>query len=501
MSMTSRRCFVSGAGKPAPPDQALATQRKASMARSTTPSKATTRSETDSFGPIDVPADRYWGAQTERSRQNFKIGHDRMPIAIVHALGIVKLAAAETNRELGQLDARRAGAIVRAAKEVIEGKLDDHFPLVVWQTGSGTQTNMNVNEVIANRANQMLGGELGAKKPIHPNDHVNMSQSSNDSFPTAMHIAAATRIISDLIPALTELHRELRKKEKAFAKIVKIGRTHTQDATPLTLGQEFSGYAAQVESGIARLRVAVKELFPLAQGGTAVGTGLNSKPRFAKTFARHVAKITKLPFTSAANKFEALASNDAYVLVHGAINSVATGLFKIANDIRFLGSGPRSGLGELILPENEPGSSIMPGKVNPTQCEAVTMVCCQVFGNETAITIAGSQGHFELNVYKPVLAYCMANSIQLLSDVVRSFAEHCVVGIRADEKRINELMQRSLMLVTALAPKIGYDNAAKVAKSAHARGTTLKEEALRLGFVSADEFDRLVQPDKMTHPG
>jgi len=470
------------------------------MARSTIPSKAKTRSETDSFGPIDVPADRYWGAQTERSRQNFKIGHDRMPIAIVHALGIVKLAAAETNRELGQLDARRAGAIIRAAKEVIEGKLDDNFPLVVWQTGSGTQSNMNVNEVIANRANQMLGGELGAKKPIHPNDHVNMSQSSNDSFPTAMHIAAASRIVADLLPALTELHRALRNKEKAFAKIVKIGRTHTQDATPLTLGQEFSGYAAQVESGIARLRVAVKDLFPLAQGGTAVGTGLNSKPRFAKTFARHVAKITKLPFTSAANKFEALASNDAYVLVHGAINSVATGLFKIANDIRLLGSGPRSGLGELILPENEPGSSIMPGKVNPTQCEAMTMVCCQVFGNQTTITVAGSQGHFELNVYKPVLAYCMINSIQLLSDVVRSFTEHCVVGIRADEKRINELMQRSLMLVTALAPKIGYDNAAKVAKSAHARGTTLKEEALRLGFVSADEFDRLVQPDKMTHP-
>ncbi|WGS01019.1 class II fumarate hydratase [Bradyrhizobium sp. ISRA443] len=471
------------------------------MARSTTQSKATTRSETDSFGPIDVPADRYWGAQTERSRQNFRIGHDRMPIAIVHALGIVKLAAAMTNRELGLLDARRAGAIIRAAKEVIESKLDDHFPLVVWQTGSGTQTNMNLNEVIANRANQMLGGELGAKKPIHPNDHVNMSQSSNDSFPTAMHIAAATRIVADLIPALTELHRELRKKEKAFARIVKIGRTHTQDATPLTLGQEFSGYAAQVESGIARLRVAVRDLFPLAQGGTAVGTGLNSKPKFARTFAGHVAKITRLPFTSAANKFEALASNDAYVLVHGAINSVATGLFKIANDIRFLGSGPRSGLGELILPENEPGSSIMPGKVNPTQCEAVTMVCCQVFGNETAITIAGSQGHFELNVYKPILAYCMMNSIQLLSDVVRSFTEHCVVGIRADEKRISELMQRSLMLVTALAPKIGYDNAAKVAKAAHARGTTLKEEALRLGFVSADEFDRLVQPDKMTHPG
>ncbi|CAN7409026.1 class II fumarate hydratase [Bradyrhizobium sp. LjRoot220] len=469
--------------------------------RATSPRSKSTRSETDSFGPIDVPADRYWGAQTERSRQNFRIGHDRMPIALVHALGIVKLAAAQTNRDLGLLDTRRATAIARAAREVIEGKLDDHFPLVVWQTGSGTQTNMNLNEVIGNRANQVLGGELGAKKPVHPNDHVNMSQSSNDSFPTAMHIAAAGRIIDDLIPALSELQRELRKKEKAFARIVKIGRTHTQDATPLTLGQEFSGYAAQVESGIARLRVAVKDLFPLAQGGTAVGTGLNSKPKFARIFARHVAKITKLPFTSAANKFEALASNDAYVLVHGAINSVATGLFKIANDIRLLGSGPRSGLGELILPENEPGSSIMPGKVNPTQCEALTMVCCQVFGNQTAITVAGSQGHFELNVYKPVLAYCMLNSIELLSDVVRSFTEHCVVGIRADEKRIRDLMERSLMLVTALAPKIGYDNAAKVAKSAHARGTTLKDEAVRLEFVTAAEFDRLVQPDKMTRPG
>jgi fumarate hydratase class II len=459
------------------------------------------RSETDSFGPIDVPADRYWGAQTERSRQNFRIGHDRMPMPIIRALAIVKLAAAETNRELGLLDQRRAGAIVRAAREVIDGKLDDHFPLVVWQTGSGTQTNMNLNEVIANRANELLGGELGAKKPVHPNDHVNMSQSSNDSFPTAMHIAAVERIVADLIPSLGKLLVALHKKEKAFAGIVKIGRTHTQDATPLTLGQEFSGYAAQVESGIARLRVAVKDLYPLAQGGTAVGTGLNSKPKFAKAFARHVAKITKLPFTSAANKFEALASNDAYVFAHGAINSVATGLFKIANDIRLLGSGPRSGLGELILPENEPGSSIMPGKVNPTQCEAMTMVCCQVFGNHTTITVAGSQGHFELNVYKPVLAYCMMHSIQLMSDVARSFTEHCVEGIRADEKRIRELMERSLMLVTALAPRIGYDNAAKVAKSAHARGTTLKEEAVRQGFVSSAEFDRLVQPEKMTRPG
>jgi fumarate hydratase class II len=472
------------------------------MARSKiSPQPGSTRTETDSFGPIEVPADRYWGAQTERSRRNFRIGHDRMPMEIIHALGIVKLAAAETNRELGLLDQRRTRAIIRAAREVIDGKLDDQFPLVVWQTGSGTQTNMNLNEVIANRANELLGGKLGAKQPVHPNDHVNMSQSSNDAFPTAMHIAAATGITADLVPALSELLRALREKEKAFAHIVKIGRTHTQDATPLTLGQEFSGYAAQVESGIKRLGVAENELYALAQGGTAVGTGLNSKPKFAKSFARHVAKITRLPFTSAANKFEALASNDAYVFAHGAINSVATGLFKIANDIRLLGSGPRSGLGELILPENEPGSSIMPGKVNPTQSEAMTMVCCQVFGNHTAITVAGSQGHFELNVYKPVLAYCMMHSIRLLADVARSFTEHCVKGIRADEKRIRDLMERSLMLVTALAPKIGYDNAAKVAKSAHARGTTLKEEAVRLGFVSAGEFDRLVQPGKMTHPG
>jgi fumarate hydratase, class II len=480
----------------------LLAYRTSAMARSTTsPKSPATRTETDSFGPIEVPADRYWGAQTERSRQNFRIGHDRMPMPIVRALGIVKLAAARANRELGLIDQRRASAIVRAAREVIDGKLDDHFPLVVWQTGSGTQTNMNLNEVIANRANEALGGKLGAKQPVHPNDHVNMSQSSNDSFPSAMHIAAVNGITTDLIPALDELLDALRQKQKAFANIVKIGRTHTQDATPLTLGQEFSGYAAQVDSGIKRLRMALGELYPLAQGGTAVGTGLNSKPRFARLFARQVASITRLPFTSAANKFEALASNDAYVFAHGAINSVATGLFKIANDIRLLGSGPRSGLGELILPENEPGSSIMPGKVNPTQSEAMTMVCCQVFGNQTTMTVAGSQGHFELNVYKPVLAYCMMQSIQLLADVARSFTEHCVRGIRADEKRIRDLMERSLMLVTALAPKIGYDNAAKVAKSAHTRGTTLKEEAVRLGFVTESEFDRLVQPGKMTHPG
>jgi fumarate hydratase class II len=460
-----------------------------------------TRSETDSFGPIEVPADRYWGAQTQRSLENFRIGDERMPRALIHALGIVKRAAAETNVQLGILDRRRGSAIVKAAQEVIDAKLDDHFPLVVWQTGSGTQTNMNVNEVIANRANEMLGAPLGSKKPIHPNDHVNMSQSSNDCYPTAMHIAAAMQIAYLLDPALAHLQDELQKKEKAFARIVKIGRTHTQDATPLTLGQEFSGYAAQVRSGIARIRLGLKNLYPLAQGGTAVGTGLNSKPQFARLFAQKVAKITRLPFTSAPNKFEALASHDAYLFAHGAINATAAGLFKIANDIRLLGSGPRSGLGELILPENEPGSSIMPGKVNPTQAEALTMVCCQVFGNHTAMTVAGSQGHFELNVYKPVLAHCMLQSIRLMADAARSFADNCVSGIKADEKRITELMQRSLMLVTALAPKIGYDNAAKVAKTAHARGTTLREEAIRAGLVTGAEFDRLVKPEKMTRPG
>jgi fumarate hydratase class II len=462
---------------------------------------ARTRVETDSFGPIEVPADRYWGAQTQRSFENFRIGTERMPRPLIHALGIVKRAAAETNVELKSLDRRRGSAIVEAAQEVIDAKLDDHFPLVVWQTGSGTQTNMNINEVIANRANEMLGAPLGSKSPIHPNDHVNMSQSSNDCFPTAMHIAAAMEIAYLLDPALAHLQDELQKKERQFAKIVKIGRTHTQDATPLTLGQEFSGYAAQVRSGIARIRLGLKNLYPLAQGGTAVGTGLNAKPRFAKLFAQRVAKITRLPFTSAPNKFEALAAHDAYLFAHGAINAAAAGLFKIANDIRLLGSGPRSGLGELILPENEPGSSIMPGKVNPTQAEALTMVCCQVFGNHAAMTAAASQGHFELNVYKPLLANCMLQSIRLLADAARSFADNCVSGIRADEKRIAELMQRSLMLVTALAPKIGYDNAAKVAKAAHMRGTTLREEAVRAGFVTEEEFDRLVRPEKMTRPG
>lgn len=465
------------------------------------PRSPKSRSETDSFGAIDVATDRYWGAQTQRSIGNFRIGEDRMPAPLVRAMGIVKRAAAETNMKLGSLDSKRGRAIVRAAQEVIDGTLSGHFPLVVWQTGSGTQSNMNANEVISNRAIEMLGGEIGSKAPVHPNDHVNMSQSSNDSFPTAMHIAAAEEITRRLIPSLTHLHRALRDKEKMFARIVKIGRTHTQDATPLTLGQEFSGYAAQVKSGIARLQAVLNELYPLAQGGTAVGTGLNAKPKFAKMFAERVAKITRMPFVTAPNKFEALASNDAYVSVHGAINATATGLFKIANDIRLLGSGPRSGLGELILPENEPGSSIMPGKVNPTQAEALTMVCSQIFGNHTTITVAGSQGHFELNVYKPVMAHAMLQSIRLMSDAARSFTDNCVVGIRANEKRIQELMERSLMLVTALAPRIGYDNAAKIAKAAHAKGTTLREEAVGGGFVSAEDFDRLVRPEKMVRPG
>ena len=460
-----------------------------------------TRVETDSFGPIDVPADRYWGAQTERSLRNFRIGGERMPLPLIRALAIIKRAAAEVNHELGSLDARRTRAIVRAAQEVIDGKLDDHFPLVVWQTGSGTQTNMNVNEVIAARANELLGGKPGANAPVHPNDHVNMSQSSNDCFPTAMHIAAAAEITGSLLPALAHLHAALERKRREFAGIVKIGRTHTQDATPLTLGQEFSGYAAQVKSGRARVAQALTQLYPLAQGGTAVGTGLNAKPRFAKLVAKRIAGLTGLPFVTAPNKFEALAAHDAIVFAHGALASVATGLFKIANDIRLLASGPRSGLGELILPENEPGSSIMPGKVNPTQCEAVTMVCCQVFGNATTITMAASQGHFELNVYKPVIAFAMLQSVRLMADVAVSFTDNCVAGIRADRARIRELMERSLMLVTALAPRIGYQRAAEIAKAAHAAGTTLREEAVRLGYVSAAEFDRLVRPEKMIRPG
>jgi fumarate hydratase class II len=467
--------------------------------RTASPSKKT-RTESDSFGPLEIQDDKLWGAQTERSRNNFRIGTERMPLPIIHALGIVKRAAAEVNLELGSLDKKRAGAIVKVAQEVANGALDEHFPLVVWQTGSGTQTNMNVNEVIANRANVALGGKLGVKSPVHPNDHVNMSQSSNDSFPTAMHIAAAMDIAYLLDPALAHLQEALARKAREFAGIVKIGRTHTMDATPLTLGQEFSGYAAQVYSSIRRLRLGLKELYPLAQGGTAVGTGLNSKKKFAKLFARRVAAITRLPFVSADNKFEHMAGHDAYVFAHGAIVSAATALFKIANDIRLLGSGPRSGLGELMLPENEPGSSIMPGKVNPTQTEALTMVCTKVFGNHTTITVAGSQGHFELNVYKPVLAYCMLESIRILADAARSFTDNCVAGIEANTARITELMEKSLMLVTALSPHIGYDKATKIAKEAHANGTTLREEAIRLGYVSGRDFDRWVRPDKMIGP-
>ena len=460
-----------------------------------------TRTETDTFGPIEVAADRYWGAQAERSKGNFRIGWEKQPAAIVRALGIVKRAAAETNMDLGKLDPALGKVIVEAAQEVIDGKLDDHFPLVVWQTGSGTQSNMNANEVISNRAIEILGGEMGSKKPVHPNDHVNMSQSSNDTYPTAMHIAAAERIVHDLIPALTHLHAALDAKAKAFDHIVKIGRTHTQDATPLTLGQEFSGYAAQVASSIRRIELTLPGLQELAQGGTAVGTGLNAPVGFAEKIAARIAEITGIAFTSAPNKFEALAAHDSMVFSHGALNATAAALFKIANDIRFLGSGPRSGLGELSLPENEPGSSIMPGKVNPTQCEALTQVCVQVFGNNAALTFAGSQGHFELNVYNPLMAYNFLQSVQLLADAARSFTDHCVVGIEAREDNIKAALDRSLMLVTALAPTIGYDNAAKIAKTAHKNGTTLREEAVGGGYVSEADFDRLVRPEDMTHPG
>ena len=459
-----------------------------------------TRTETDSFGPLEVPADKYFGAQTARSLINFKIGGETMPKPLVRSLGIIKQAAARANRDLGALEAKLADSIAEAAQDVIDGKLDDNFPLVVWQTGSGTQSNMNANEVIANKAIELLGGELGSRDPIHPNDHVNRGQSSNDTFPTAMHISAAEEIAGRLIPSLKHLHGALDAKANEFADIIKIGRTHTQDATPLTLGQEFSGYVAQIELGIARVEAGLEQLYFLAQGGTAVGTGINTKVGFAEAFAGHVAEITGLPFQTAPNKFEALAAHDAYVYAHGALNTVAASLFKIANDIRFLGSGPRSGLGELVLPENEPGSSIMPGKVNPTQAEALTMVCTQVMGNNTTITAAGSQGHFELNVYKPVMAYNMLQSIRLLADAAVSFADNCVAGIEADRDRIADLMQRSLMLVTALAPTIGYDNATKVAKTAHRNGTTLREEAVRLGLVTEEQFDEVVRPENMVKP-
>jgi fumarate hydratase class II len=459
-----------------------------------------TRTETDSFGPLEVPADKYWGAQTQRSLMNFPIGWEKQPVAIVRALGVIKAACAEANVELGRLDAKLGDAIIAAASEVIEGKLDDHFPLVVWQTGSGTQSNMNANEVISNRAIEMLGGEMGSKKPVHPNDHCNMGQSSNDTFPTAMHIATARTAHDVLIPGLEKLHGALAAKAEAFKDIIKIGRTHTQDATPLTLGQEFGGYAFQVEQGIKRIKHALLNIYPLAQGGTAVGTGLNTPKGWGEKVAANMAAISGLPFVTAPNKFEALAAHDAMVEISGATKTVAASLYKIANDIRLLGSGPRCGLGELILPENEPGSSIMPGKVNPTQVEALTQVCAHVFGNDAAVGFAGSQGHFELNVYKPMMAYNVLQSMQLLGDACSAFTDNCVDGIEADEQRISSLMWESLMLVTALAPEIGYDNATKVAKTAHKNRTTLKEEAIKLGFVDAETFDRVVQPKDMIGP-
>ena len=460
-----------------------------------------TRTETDTFGPIEVDASRYWGAQSQRSIGNFKIGWEKQPKPIVRALGIVKRAAAETNAALGRLDKKLAKTIIAAAQEVIDGKLDEHFPLVVWQTGSGTQSNMNANEVISNRAIEMLGGEMGSKKPVHPNDHVNMSQSSNDTYPTAMHIAAAEQVSHDLLPALRHLQKALAAKAKAWKKIIKIGRTHTQDATPLTLGQEFGGYAQQIANGIKRIEMTLPALMELAQGGTAVGTGLNAPIGFAEGVAERIAKITGLKFTTAPNKFEALAAHDAMVFTHGAINTVAASLFKIANDIRFLGSGPRSGLGELSLPENEPGSSIMPGKVNPTQCEALTMVCAQIFGNQTTMTVAGSSGHFELNVFNPVMAYNFLQSVRLMADAAVSFTDHCVAGIEPRLDNIKRGLDNSLMLVTALNGKLGYDACAKIAKTAHKNGTTLRQEAVGGGYLTDAEFDEAVDPSKMIGPG
>jgi fumarate hydratase class II len=458
------------------------------------------RVETDSFGPLEVPADKLWGAQTARSLINFKIGGQTQPLPLIRALGIVKHCAAKANMAQGNLDPKIGEAIAAAALEVAEGKLDDHFPLVVWQTGSGTQSNMNANEVISNRAIQMLGGVVGSKDPVHPNDHVNRSQSSNDTFPTAMHIAAAEVFVHDLAPALATLRNALNDKAQAFKDIIKIGRTHLMDATPLTLGQEFSAYAHMVDNAIRRVEQALPSLYELAQGGTAVGTGLNAKIGFAEKFAEEVASLTRLNFVTAPNKFEALATKDAMVEAHGALNSAAVSLFKIANDIRLLGSGPRCGIGEISLPANEPGSSIMPGKVNPTQNEAMTMVCAQVMGNNSAVSFAGSQGQFQLNVFKPMIAWNVLTSARLLADASRSFTENCVVGIEANEARIADLLERSLMLVTALAPSIGYDNATKVAKTAHENGTTLREEAVRMGFVTEAEFDKVVRPEDMIGP-
>ena len=459
-----------------------------------------TRTETDSFGPLEVPSEKYWGAQTQRSIINFPIGWEKQPVAIIRALGVIKQACAEANKSAGNLNEEIADAIIKSAAELVAGKFDDNFPLVVWQTGSGTQSNMNANEVIANRAIEILGGTIGSKDPVHPNDHCNMAQSSNDTFPTAMHIATAMASRDVLIPGLEKLEKSLRNKIEEFDGIIKIGRTHTQDATPIRLSQEFSGYAHQVHMGIRRISKSLEEIYELAQGGTAVGTGLNTFQGWDTTVAENISKITGLPFVTAPNKFEALAAHDAMVEISGSLKTVAASLFKIANDIRLLGSGPRCGLGELILPENEPGSSIMPGKVNPTQCESMTQVCAHVIGNDTAVGFAGSQGHFELNVYKPMIAYNVLQSIQLLGDACSAFTDNLVDGLKADDTRIDKLMRESLMLVTALAPKIGYDNATKVAKTAHKNGTTLKEEAISLGFVDEKTFDEVVRPENMVGP-